>query len=331
MKNLLKLLPAETAHNLGKWLMKSLIRAPGVYQTETSQTVLFDTPISNPLGLAAGFDKNGDLVDVISRYGFGFSEVGSVTLQGGRGNKRPRLFRLDHENLLNRMGLNGEPAEVVCEKLKQAKGIFGVSVAKTHSPDIMGDAAFRDVLGTYKLVKELGVYTTLNVSCPNTKEGKTFEDPSALCELLAAIKGMGKGKPLVVKLSPVALLSDDGLICLNKTINVCEDMGVVDGYVVSNTSPAMDVKCGKGGISGPVLRTFVPNMIRHIRERAPNKWIIAVGGITNGKIMHQYDKLGATVFQAYTGFVHGENYGPDFAHVVLREWEKLKHEVRQAN
>ncbi|MBI4089538.1 MAG: quinone-dependent dihydroorotate dehydrogenase, partial [Candidatus Levybacteria bacterium] len=193
--------------------MKHKLLAPDEFKTEESKTELFGVEINNPLGLAAGFDKNGELIDSALEYGFGYVEVGSVTYEGGKGNEKPRLFRLHKEKgLLNRMGLNGDPAEIVAERLKTAKSkAFGVNIAKTHSPDILGDKAIADFVNSYKLLKSFGIYTVINISCPNTREGRTFEDPASLRELLSAISEAGRVKPILLKLSPVIARADNKL------------------------------------------------------------------------------------------------------------------------
>src|SRR5665213_2471711 len=114
----LRLIPPEAAHDLGKWAMRRRLLAPGPYvMEEKSRPVLFGNQLPNPLGLAAGFDKNAEIVDAAIDYGFGFVEVGSVTFRGGSGNPKPRMFRLDDQTLMNRMGLNGDAAEIVAARL----------------------------------------------------------------------------------------------------------------------------------------------------------------------------------------------------------------------
>ena len=139
----LRVLPPEAAHDLGKWAMRRRLLAPGRCQVAANESPrLFGHALPNALGLAAGFDKNAQIVDAAIDYGFGFVEVGSVTFRGGPGNPKPRMFRLDDVTIMNRMGLNGDPAAVVAARLEQVQTkYFGVNIAKTHSPDIVGDAA----------------------------------------------------------------------------------------------------------------------------------------------------------------------------------------------
>jgi dihydroorotate dehydrogenase len=302
-----KLLPPETAHDLGKQAMTRGLLAGDT--PPSRPTELFGHTLPNPLGLAAGFDKNGELLHVIHRYGFGFEEVGSLTFRGGPGNPRPRLFRVG-ENLMNRLGLNGDPAEVVAARLRKSPTpFFGVNVAKTHDPQIIGDAGIEDVVGTVRLVHDLGLYTVLNVSCPNTREGKTFEEPEALAELLAAVNAVRdeKSRPLCVKLSP--LLSEDDHK-LAAVVDVCEAAGVA-GYVACNTLP-VENKHGRGGMSGDAVRLLAIRLIRRLRQDT-NKPILGVGGIKTPAHLRAYLWSGATAVQVYNGFVRGPFAGPRFA------------------
>ena len=325
MLKLLQWLPPEMAHNLGKWAMKRQLCATSGHTTCMSNGCsyrLFDFPIRNRLGLAAGFDKNGELVEEAMEYGFGYTEVGSVTLRGGPGNKKPRMFRIGDFDIMNRMGLNGDPAPVVAERLKKAPkhAMYGVNVAKTHSPDIMGDAAITDIINCYHLVKNLGFYTVLNVSCPNTKEGKTFESPGALRELLAAVEECGKGNALAIKFSPLKDLSHREITKFQENVDACVKSGIIDGYIVCNTKPIDHERFGKGGRSGVELQRITDFMVTHLSEQlASGEEIIAVGGIFDGYTMHRYLSKGATACQAYNGFVRGPHAGPDFAHKVLDE------------
>lgn len=310
----LLLLDPEKSHTIAKWGMKNRLLSPGPFISKY-QCILFGTQIHNKLGLAAGFDKNAELIDVIQDYGFGFIEIGSITYHGSRGNPKPRLFRLDDKNLLNRMGLNGLPAAQVVENIKKANNKhFGINITKTHSPDILGDKAIEDVASTYKLINEYGLYNVLNISCPNTKEGKTFEDPSALSELLKEITLHRKKVPLLVKLSPSLVMNSRPEQILGNIIQICSYYNV-DGFVCSNTIPFTHPVHGKGGKSGSDLYEYVLKMIQFARTFT-DKTIIACGGIMTSHEAMLLQYAGANFFQAYTGFVRGPNAGVNFAHIV---------------
>jgi len=227
---------------------------------------LFGHRFSSPLLLAAGFDKNGLLVDNIQSYGFAGEVVGSVTAKSSTGNPKPRLFRLPKQlALVNRMGLNNDGAEVIAERLAGKSG-FAVSIAKTHDPEIQGDEAIDDYLFSYKLVKNLGFCSEINISCPNTIQGKTFENPSDLEVLLNALIADGKGNPLLIKISP-GLKQEN----LQGIVEVADDK--VEGYVAINTAAYEDRKIGKGGLSGIPLRQDSNRTIQQLRTLT-NKVII---------------------------------------------------------
>lgn len=316
---LLRLLDAERAHGIASREMAKRRFAPGPYISKTP-VKLFGDEINNPLGLAAGFDKNGDLVDVIEDYGFGWVEVGSVTYLGGDGNPKPRLFRVGRRDIMNRMGLNGQPAWLVAEKLKMARRtVYAINITKTHDPSIMGDKAIRDVAETYRLLRGYGMYLVLNISCPNTAEGKTFEEPEPLAELLAACDALRVSQPLLVKLSPNLYLHNERL---DKLLRVCADYKI-DGYVCSNTVTHNHPKHGKGGRSGDAVRKQSIGLTGQV-----SSWtglpVIGCGGIFTAKHMLDYRGSGAFAFQAYNGFVRGPNAGVRFAHRLNRDFEAYK-------
>lgn len=320
IQSILKMFPPERAHAIAKWAMKYQLAAPGPADC-CIRSVIGSTVLDNPIGIAAGFDKNGELVDSFRHYGFGFLEVGSVTLHGGHGNPKPRLFRLPHGALLNRMGLNGDPAPVVADRLRRATEThYGVNIAKTHDPRIVGDKAVDDIIGSYRILKHYGIYTALNISCPNTAEGKTFERPEALRELFYALKAYrgpfaGQERPLLVKLSPGLA---DNLDLLEQIIGVCLDFNV-GGFIASNTLTITHDKFGRGGLSGPDLREYALRIVKELSTICPGKIIIGCGGIETGFHAWRFLSQGATAFQAYAGFVRGPHAGRYFAHRICRE------------
>jgi len=316
----LRSIDPEIAHEFGKWGIKRNFFAPG--HIEGQNPLFFCGQIlHHNLALAAGFDKNGELVEqLVNGYSFAYVEVGSVTYHGGNGNPKPRLFRLSKPDdvnygLLNRMGLNGDPAEVIYNRLsKYHPSTFAVNIAKTHNPDIMGDKAIEDILNTYKLVRSLGMYTAINISCPNTKEGKTFEDPAALDELLSALKPYRlTAKHLFVKISPNLSFS-----YLRDIYSVCSKYDI-NGYIACNTLPAQIEPYGKGGQSGKELFTRSLNAVKDLRILDKNTYIVGCGGVDSYEKYQSFVEAGASIVQAYTGFVIGSNAGPNFVHSLLRK------------
>lgn len=325
-------LPPELAHKIGMFGMQHGLFAPGKYDEEKLPLRgFFGYGMSNILGLAAGFDKNGHLMDKVQNYGFGWVEVGSITWEGGKGNKKPRLYRLKNEfgerSLLNRMGLNGDPAIEVCDRLRRAKRPFAVNIAKTHNPEIVGDKAIEDIVATYRTVvlavepKANVIWVVLNISCPNTTEGKTFEDnPESLDELLSGVVEVGGKRPIMLKVSPTLTLEK-----AKKIVDIAGDR--VGGYICGNTLPMEHPKYGKGGASGRFVKPYALSTIEMFRKLS-DKIIIGCGGIESGADMFEAEERGANLFQVVNGFVVGRNHGPRFAHRVLDEYCYLKKQGR---
>ena len=312
-------LPAEVSHDIAKEVMKRQWFSQGRFVSDESKVKIFDVELDNPFGIAAGFDKYAELQDVVKNYGFGFIESGSYTLLGGKGNEKPRLFRdVESGGLINRMGLNGISAYVAQERLSKAKDpySFAVSIAKTHNPEILGESAIKDIIDSYALLKNLGIYTAINVSCPNTAEGKTFEDPGSFRELVDEIIRVGKSRPLVFKFSPNLEKET-----VEKLIEI--SYGIADGYEATNTL----LINGKGGLSGPKLRSYAIKMVDFLGG-STDKTILGCGGISTEKEAYELEEMGAEVFLVYNGFVyrHKENpyAGPGFAHKINEELIKLR-------
>lgn len=267
----------------------------------------------NPVGLAAGFDKNARLIPALEALGFGFVEVGSITAKPSEGNPKPRLFRLPNDQaLINRMGLNNEGAEAIIKRLKEVprKVPVGVNIAKTPKSGLSGKDAVMDYVASYKLALPEADYVMINISCPNTTDGKSFEDPdgfSALMEALRSVEGTSS-KPLFVKFS-----ADLGEGQLRKLLLISEGYKL-DGYAAVNTSverqglnsPAGLVqKAGNGGLSGRSLREKARNTLASIRGTiGDGKPVISIGGIDDPEEAAKRLESGATLIQVYTGLIY---------------------------
>lgn len=302
---------AETASR--NFFLKFLAKTLYNYQSPKLSQKIWGHTFKNPIGLAAGFDKNGHIPEIIEALGFGYMEVGSITANSSTGNPKPRSFRLPaDEALINRMGLNNDGAKTIVKRLQNKKNSspMGVNIAKTHDSGIMGDDAIRDYVISFKEAKKVADYITINISCPNTTEGKTFEDPAALRELLRALQLRDDASivPSLVKFSPD--LSRDHLMEL---LDICENHRV-HGYVISNTSSGREglktasselKKIGKGGLSGPSL---APKSIDRIRWTSSaikgQKPIIGVGGINSFETALKMLQAGADLLQIYTGLIY---------------------------
>ncbi|MEQ9090045.1 MAG: quinone-dependent dihydroorotate dehydrogenase [Balneola sp.] len=265
----------------------------------------------NPIGLAAGFDKNGRTPKAMQALGFGFIEIGSITAKPSIGNPKPRAFRLpkDH-SLINRMGLNNEGADVVVNRLgSQNLDIpLGINIAKTNDSTIHGRDAILDYAYSYEKAQNVADYITVNISCPNTGEGKTFEDPEALTSLLNELDPTSNTVPTLVKFSV-----DTKPEVLSKLVEICENFGI-DGYVATNTSSNRENlitskerlnAIGNGGLSGSAIAKKSDKIILTLYEILQgSKPIIGVGGIDSVESAQRKVDAGADLLQVYTGLVY---------------------------
>ena len=337
LRPLLFRLAPEAAHNAGMraaglgqrvpGLVGRLYRAPEadrlrqeLWGTSDRAPLVFE----RPLGLAAGFDKNAERVPFWARLGFGFAEVGSVTALASAANPKPRAFRLpDDRALVNRMGLNNDGAEAVAARLAglRARGlppgfVLAVNVAKTHAPDILGEAGVADFRASVRALLPYADLLVLNVSCPNTAEGKTFEEPDALDGLLGAVMAerseQGSDRPVLVKLSPPPASGlDAGAV--DEAVSVCLGHGV-GGFVASNTAsdragcftPAERLRdIGKGGLSGRPLAGRATALVRHLYRATDGRVpIVGVGGIDSAEAAYARIRAGASLVEVYTGLVY---------------------------
>ena len=321
MRPLLFTLDAERAHemmmsvskavSLNKSLLR-LIRPVMDYESDALDQNILGIKFRNPVGVAAGFDKNGMVLPLIEALGFGFAEIGSITAQPSPGNPFPRLFRLKKDrSIINRMGLNNDGAKTVVKRLSKATTNLplGINIAKTNAPSLKGDSAIEDYLTSYHEASKIADYITINISCPNTDSGKTFEDPQALSELLASLnlKSDARQKPTFLKFS--VDLSREELLEL---LAISEKNGV-DGYVVANTSSRRNKlltsreelnKIGAGGLSGRAIAEKSTRMVRWIYEEINgNKPIIGVGGIDSVEEALNKIRAGADLLQVYSGLI----------------------------
>lgn len=295
-----------------KWLQKSTEALYG-YSNRSLEQKIGGLRFPNPIGLAAGFDKNGTAAPFMQSLGFGFIEIGSVTANSCIGNPKPRTFRLtEDKSLINRLGLNNEGALTIARRLKYRELTIpmGINIAKTHDPSITGEKAIEDYRTSFELVKNIADYITLNISCPNTTEGKTFEEPEALDYLLQSlgIENDASLPPVFIKFS--VDLDDSQLLEL---LDICEGY-TIEGYVATNTSSLRDNlqtsesvvhRMGKGGLSGRAISKKSTATIEKIHSYTKGlKTIIGVGGISSTEDAIEKLKAGADLLQIYTGLVY---------------------------
>lgn len=329
LRNLWFRLDPEYAHHLAVSLSSSAAGflkcfAGSACEDPVLRTVLAGTELPNPVGLAAGFDKNGHLLDLPAALGFGFAEIGSITGLPSAGNPKPRLFRLpDDEAVINRMGLNGEGAQVIAARMQAAKFKIAtaVNIAKTNDPSIVGDRAIEDQVGAFKLIRELPLaYVAINASCPNTHEG-CLQAKDELETLLWEIqKANSNSLPLFLKLSPD---STDELLDDFVDVATRHDFA---GFICGNTSVSRDglltasdtiSKIGNGGLSGKPIKAKALDLVRRVAKRKSAKQqIIGCGGIASGADALQVLEDGATAIQLYTALVYE---GPAVVNRINRE------------
>jgi dihydroorotate dehydrogenase len=303
----------------------------------------------NPLGLAAGFDKNAEGIDALAALGFGFIEVGTVTALPQPGNPQPRLFRLPADRaVVNRMGFNNEGAEVIAQRLarrarkierrdrrgsgqispramRRTRPVLGVNIGKSKVvPEDDERAVLADYAASARLLAPYADYLVVNVSSPNTPGLRSLQAVDRLAPLLDEVRRVaddaaGRLVPLCVKIAPD--LADEDVIAVGE---LARDRGL-EGLIATNTTisreglrtRAEDVAAlGAGGLSGPVLRRRSMEVLRLLRARDPRITIISVGGVSSAHDVRERRRAGATLVQAYTAFVYG---GPLWPRRTLQE------------
>lgn len=320
MRPALFLLDPEQAHTLSiaaLRLVPGSAQAPGRLATSVA-----GLQFPNPVGLAAGYDKNGEVPDAVLALGFGFAEVGSITPLPQPGNPRPRLFRLSEDRaVINRMGFNNGGAEAAVERLARRKGrggIVGVNVgANKDSPDRIADYATMT-----RLMAPLASYLAVNISSPNTPGLRALQDEGALTALLdAVIEARGsKGPPIFLKVAPDLEPADiDAIarIALDKAI---------DALIVSNTTisrpPLKSRHAGEtGGLSGAPLHDLALERLRGFRKATGGALpLIGVGGIASADQAWQRIRAGASLVQLYSAIAYE---GPGIARRIVKRLEML--------
>jgi dihydroorotate dehydrogenase len=324
VRPLLFRLPPETAHELA---LHSLSLLPSrliakQFNDPALRIERFGLSFSNPVGLAAGFDKNGVALQPLAALGFGFIEAGTVTFHPQPGNPRPRLFRLrEDEALINRAGFNNDGAAAFAKRVKQHRPdcVLGVSIGKSKITPL--EDATEDYLKSFELVHEVADYIAVNVSSPNTPQLRELQQSEQLASLLSALvtrnRELEKPLPLLVKLSPDLERRD-----LEMIVDVIERLHI-DGIIATNTtinreglrSDAKRVAaCGEGGLSGKPLERRSTRMIADLYELTRGHIpLIGVGGIFNADDAWQKIAAGANLVQLYTGFIY---QGPNIAQEI---------------
>ena len=316
-------LDPESAHDLAIKSLKFNPLPRKMFEVENEQILkieLLGKNFPNPIGLAAGFDKNAEAYNFLLKLGFGFIEVGTITPLKQFGNPKPRIFRLEDDGaLINRLGFNNDGMNVIKNRIKSGgkKGVLGINIGPNKdTKDQKNDFC----LGL-KNFFDIADYITVNISSPNTESLRDFHDQEKLKDLLLTLNKIKKENktdiPLLLKVSPdikdnhiyeivdVAIKNDIAAIILTNTTNGNRD------------NLRSEVKKEEGGLSGEPLQQISTNMIKkfykHLGGKIP---IIGVGGVNSGKSAYEKIIAGASLLQLYTGFVYR---GPSVAKDIKKE------------
>ena len=327
IRSLIFKLDPETAHNLA---IKSLkfnfvpnlsdeIKNDPLFKNE-----LFGKEIENPIGMAAGFDKNAEVYNSLFKLGFGFVEVGTITPLKQYGNPKPRVFRLvEDEALINRLGFNNLGSKNVLDRIKSNKqiGLLGINIG----PNKDSDDRLGDYLDCFKTFQSVADYITINISSPNTEDLRNFHDQSKLNKLLEGInkkkQNLGSKIPIVVKVSPDI---DEKEI---KQITEVLLSNNIEAVIISNTSDSSRdnlsniLKHQKGGLSGKPIEEQSTELINKFYKVLNGRIkIIGCGGVDSGKGAYEKFLAGANYVQLYTGMVFR---GPNIVNMIKKELKEL--------
>jgi dihydroorotate dehydrogenase len=315
VRPLLFSLDAEAAHHFTVSSLRRVshfdpvLRTLQRYAPPSKPKTLFGLTFPNPIGLAAGLDKNGVALPAWAALGFGFIEIGTVTAVAQPGNPKPRIFRLPEQRaLINRLGFNNDGADAIAARLRELRESgrwpavpVGINIGKSRATPL--ERATEDYLYSFRLLHDFADYVTLNVSSPNTPGLRELQEPAALSRLLHAIASEPAPvtKPLLVKISP-----DLSSLELEAVLAACEENGVA-GIIATNTTldrtsipPGIDVE---GGLSGAPLKEKSTALVRSITANSKIP-VIASGGICDAESAREKFEAGAQLLQLYTGFVY---------------------------
>ncbi|MGM0530903.1 MAG: quinone-dependent dihydroorotate dehydrogenase [Bacteroidota bacterium] len=334
LRPLLFLLKPETVHHIIIYLLKLLFLIPFVSQLFSWIYKIKDSRLKreflgitfkNPVGLAAGFDKNAEIFEEFNHFGFSFIEIGTVTPLAQPGNPKPRAFRLPEDKaLINRMGFNNKGIDQVVKRLKKRKSrlVVGGNIGKnTKTPN---HKALEDYVNAFNKIYDHVDYLVINLSCPNIKNLNELQDKDRTMEILNELMRLRNSfqveKPLLLKISP-----DLDKQQLDDVVDIFYNTGI-DGIIATNTTiqrknlstDATSVEqIGEGGLSGFPLKKRSTEIIRYLSEKSAGQIpIIGVGGIMTPEDAIEKLSAGATLVQIYTGFIYN---GPGFVKKINKE------------
>jgi dihydroorotate dehydrogenase len=313
----------ENAHHLAIATLGIISRYPSILRvfhgpgSSGLGKEVFGLHFPNPIGLAAGFDKNGVALPAWEALGFGFVEVGTITAKPQPGNPRPRIFRIPElEALVNRLGFNNEGAEAVGERLgalrnsqRWPKIPVGINLGKSKIVPL--EKAAGDYIESFRKLKTLGDYFVLNVSSPNTPGLRKLQEASLIRDLFGQIQAENPGKPLLVKIAPDLTFEQiDEILTLTSEHRLA---GIVATNTTIDHQMVPSAKKQEGGLSGKPLNRRSLEILRHIR-RVSSLPVISVGGIMSADDAKARFDAGAELIQLYTGFIYR---GPEFLRDII--------------
>lgn len=290
-------------------LTRNIIAFLFSYSNKSLEQKILGIKFSNPIGLAAGFDKDGVLTDILPSLGFGFAEVGSITGEPCEGNPKPRLWRLEKsKGLVVYYGLKNEGCQKISERLKEKKFTIpvGINIAKTNSPKTAEvNEGIKDYVKAFKKFTDIGSYFTINISCPNVYGGQPFTNAKSLDALLNKIDKIPTEKPIFLKLSPDLTKKEidriievsrchklAGFICANAT------KSRINRKIIDNVVPE------KGGVCGKPIEGLANDLISYIYQKTKGELvIIGCGGVFSADDAYKKIKLGASLVQIFTGLI----------------------------
>lgn len=295
------LLDSEKAHKLVlrfKWLSKLSLR----YKSPSLETQVFGVKFKNPVGLAAGFDKNGELNEFLSKLSFGFTEIGTVTPLPQPGNQKPRLFRLIKDKaLLNRMGFNNNGAVAMANLLNRQRNTIpiGINIGKNKNTPI--ENAVQDYESAFNTLADYASFIAVNVSSPNTPNLRELQEKKPLTEILSRLHTLNARRarpvPILLKISPD--LSDAQL---DDIVQIAQETKI-SGIIATNTTTNHNL--GEGGLSGPPLLKRALEVVSYIYKKSDGKLpIIGVGGISSAMDAYNMIQAGASLVEIYTGMIY---------------------------
>jgi dihydroorotate dehydrogenase len=318
----------ETAHHLGVVLIKFL-GATGLADfarlgSKPGHVKVMGLEFKGPFGMAAGFDKNAEMIKELGQLGFSHVEIGTVTRHAQVGNPKPRLFRLKKDlSLINRMGFNNEGADGVSKRLEKLRSsgsslpIIGVNIGKSKITEL--EDAVSDYEYSAEKLAPFSDYIAVNVSSPNTPGLRSLQAIDQLEPILKAVIAKAAGKPVLVKIAPD--LADEDVVAVAALATKLRLAGVIaTNTTVSRAGLRTDSQrvsaMGAGGLSGPILKERSLEALKLLRANLPSEIVIvSVGGVFSPTDVSQRLELGASLVQGYTGFVY---QGPLWARKINR-------------